>query len=78
MAILDSFSGPAASLPKDRRAPADVLECLRTHPRVSVWDMAEVSWLRNAIGVLVRTGMIEDDKTEPYPWIRYRIIQESK
>lgn len=74
--MIDSFSGPAASLPKHKREPADVLECLRTHPRVSVWDMSEVAWLRNAIGVLVRTGLIEDDKTEPYPWIRYRVRED--
>lgn len=70
---IDSFSGPAANLPPSKRTPVDVLECLRQRPRVSVWDMSEIAWLRNCIGALVRAGLIEDDKTEPYPWIRYRV-----
>lgn len=72
--ILCSFSGPASSLPPSKRNSVDVLECLRNHPRVSVWDMTELAWLRIAIGTLVRNGLIEDDKTEPYPWIRYRVL----
>ncbi len=68
---VDSFSGPAASLPKHERTPAHVLECLRAHPRVSCFDMSELSWLRISIAWLEREGSIKRDDAEPYPWVRY-------
>lgn len=72
MVMLDSFSGAAADLKGANRTPENVLAALRRMPRVSVWDMSEHAWLRDCIGRLERAGKIVDDKSEPYPWIRYR------
>lgn len=74
-AFLDSFSGAAADLPPSRRSDADILAALRKSPRVSVWDMSEVAWLRLGIQSLERRGLIRDDRKEPYPWIRYTLTE---
>lgn len=71
--FLDSFSGHAAELPRGKRTPADVLEALKRDPRVSVWDMGDLPWLRNAIGDLIEAGSIVYDASEPYPWCRYEV-----
>ena len=75
--MLDSFSGPAAQLPPNRRTPAHVLAALRMNPRVSTWDMSETAWLRGCIEALKNNGRIIEDKDEPYPWHRY-IVQPEK
>lgn len=72
--MIDCFSGPVASLKPNNRTPANVLKCLRNRPLVSVWDM-DTKWLRDILMGLQRAGKIEDDKKEPYPWIRYKVIE---
>lgn len=72
--MIDSFSGRVADLKRQHRTTERVLECLREHPRVSVFDM-DTAWLRMILMQLVRQGRIEDDKKEPYPWIRYKVIE---
>ena len=74
---LDSFSGSAAELPKQKRTPENVLKALRSDPRVSTFDMSECRWLRNCISELKATGKIEEDKSEPYPWHRYVVKEQS-
>lgn len=69
----DSFSGPAALLPKNLRTPAGVLSALQRNPRVSTWDMSEMPWLRGCIDALKASGQITEDKDEPYPWHLYLI-----
>jgi hypothetical protein len=76
--IACSFSGAAADLPPRKRTDADILACLRKHPRVSVWDMTELSWLRTGIESLQRRGLIRDDRKEPFPWIRYTVIEAAQ
>lgn len=71
--IVCSFSGAAAELPPRKRSDADILDALRRSPRVSVWDMCELAWLRAGIESLQRRGLIHDDRKEPYPWIRYTV-----
>lgn len=73
--FLDSFSGAVAGLPKGRRSADDVLAVLKTHPRVSCFDMSETPWIRNIIGDLKRAGAIES-LPEPYPWLRFKVTQE--
>lgn len=70
--FLDSFSGTAAELPKGRRTDADVLEALRTDPRVSTFDMGELPWLRSIIKSLKADGSIVEID-EPYPWLRFKV-----
>lgn len=71
-AKFDSFSSAAAELPPGSRSTADVLQALRTNPRVSTFDMSEHGWLANAIHELKRAGQISEI-AEPYPWHRYRV-----
>ena len=75
--MLDSFSGPAAQLPPNRRTPAGVLAALRMNPYVSTWDMSETAWLRGCIETIKNNGRISEDKNEHYPWHRY-IVQPEK
>lgn len=70
---IDYFSGKAADLKRHKRTPEDVLECLRTDPRVSVWDM-DAAWLRLALANLVRRGLIAEVKEDSYPWLRYKVL----
>lgn len=70
---LDSFSSSAAELPKGRRSAADVLEALRTSPRVSTFDMSEHRWLADAIRELKQSGQIKEI-AEPYPWHHYKVV----
>lgn len=72
--MIDSFSGAVADLKRHNRTPEKVIECLRKNPRVSVWDM-DTDWLRNILMMLARQGKIVDDGKEPYPWIRYKVIE---
>ena len=76
--MLDSFSGPAAQLPPNRRTPAGVLAALRMNPRVSIWDMSEKAWLRGCIETLKNNGRISEDKNEHYPWHRYIVHPEKE
>jgi hypothetical protein len=73
--IACSFSGAAADLPPRKRSDTDILEALRLSPRVSVWDMSELSWLRSGIQSLERRGLIRNDRKEPFPWIRYTLTE---
>lgn len=72
---LDCFSGEVAYLKHKERTDADIVRCLRQHPRVSVWDM-DKAWLRDALASLVRRGLIVEDKAEQYPWLRYNVVAE--
>ena len=69
-----SFSSSAAELPKGRRSAADVLEALRTSPRISSFDMSEHSWLADAIHELKRAGQVKEI-AEPYPWHHYKVVE---
>lgn len=74
MIHVDSFSGAAADLkPKDRTADG-VLAALRKSPRVSTFDMSECRWLPPIIDMLVKSGKIVEDKAEPYPWLRFKVV----
>lgn len=73
-AMIDSFSGAVADLTPGDRTPEKVIACLHKNPRVSVWDM-DTDWLRSILWMLVRQGKIVDDGKEPYPWIRYKVIE---
>ena len=78
MTFLDSFSGAIADLPKQRRTQQEALRVLSKHPRVSTWDMSECAWVRNLVGDLLRAGLIVEDKSEPYPWHRYKITAQGQ
>lgn len=78
MICLDSFSGAAADLKGDKRTPDAVLAILRTKPRLSCFDLSEHGWLRSCIADLERRGLIRSDKDEPYPWVRYEVIEQPK
>lgn len=67
------FSSSVAELPKGRRSAADVLEALRTNPRISNFDMSEHNWLADAIHELKRSGQIKEI-AEPYPWHHYKVV----
>ncbi|MBS1831661.1 MAG: hypothetical protein JST65_03055 [Acidobacteria bacterium] len=75
---IDSFSGALADLKKADRTPENALRILADKPRVSVWDMSEIVWLRNLVEGLRRDGLIEDDGKEPYPWIKYLLTDKGK
>ena len=74
MLHIDSFSGTASDLRGSNRTAENVLTALRKSPRLSCWDMEENAWLRNIIKHLELAGKIQDDRIEPYPWIRYKIL----
>lgn len=71
---LCSFSGACADLTGKHRTEEGVLDCLRSSPRVSTWDMSEHAWLRTILADLERSGKIVEDKSEPYPWHRFRVV----
>lgn len=84
-AIVCSFSGHLADLPKGQRTEAQALRVLSKHPRVSVWDMSETPWLCSLVQDMERAGLIEQDLAEPYPWCKFNLtdagraaIQQSK
>ena len=77
--MLDSFSGQAATLPKGKRTPLDVLACLAEHPRLSGWDLSETRWLHDAVRTLQRQGLIAVDlNVDAFPWVRYRLTDAGK
>lgn len=76
--MFDSFSGPAAGLPRGKRTPSHVLAALRINPRVSTFDMSETPWLRGCIDSLKNSGQIVEDKDEPYPWHLFLIQQKEQ
>lgn len=76
-AAIDSFSGGAAGLKRGHHTLVDVLRAIDACPRVSTWDMSELSWLRDAIHTLLRDGLIVETD-EPYPWHRYRLTPAGK
>lgn len=69
---IDTFSGPAAELPRGRRTPEEVLAALKKNPRVSTFDMGESRWLRGCIDELKSQGLIVE-QDEPYPWHRFEV-----
>lgn len=74
---LDSFSGKAADLKRKDRTELNVLRCLSESPRLSVWDLSELAWLRNIVGGLRRSGMIVD-VDEPFPWHRFQLTEKGR
>ncbi len=72
--FVDTFSGLASELRGHRRTPADVLSVLRSHPRISTFDMSEHRWLRECVEELIAAGRIREAKHEPYPWHRYEVL----
>jgi hypothetical protein len=73
--FVDSFGGMASNLPPRKRNPDGVLEALRRDPRVSVWDMFDNPWLRNAITALAAEGrIVQVEPMPPFPWIGYAIV----
>lgn len=72
---LDSFSGKAADLKRKDRTELNVLRCLSESPRLSVWDLSELAWLRNIVSGLRRGGMIVD-VDEPFPWHRFQLTEK--
>ena len=75
--FIDSFTGPAANLPKGERTPDNVMEALRRNGRVSTWDMSENRWLRDCIRQLLKDARIVEINGEAYPWHRYRVLAAS-
>lgn len=73
-AMVDSFTGPAADLKGADRTPDKVLDALRRSPRVSTWDMSEHAWLRSCLDTLAKAGRITEDRSEPYPWHRFKVV----
>jgi len=76
--FIDSFSGVASDLKPAHRTPNRVLAVLAKHPRVSTWDMSEHAWLRGCIDILERDGHIVEDRSEPYPWHRFNVVEGAK
>ena len=74
---IDYFSGEAADLKRGHRSADDVLAVLEKHPRVSTWDMSELSWLRAAIESLEQRGLIAA-QDEPYPWHKYKLTDAGR
>jgi DNA-binding HxlR family transcriptional regulator len=74
---IDYFSGAASELKRGHRGADDVLSVLANSPRVSTWDMSELSWLRTAIADLEQRGLIVA-KDEPYPWHRYALTDAGR
>lgn len=66
-----------AELKRGQRNSENVLAVLAKHPRVSTWDMSELSWLRAAIDDLERRGLIES-RDESYPWHRYAVTDAGR
>lgn len=75
--LLDSWSSPAAELPKSRRTPEGVLRALRTNPRISTFDLSEYRWLNQCVNQLLGTGQIVACAGEPYPWHRFEIVTKA-
>lgn len=71
---IDSFSGAASDLKRGQRTPENVLTALRRDPRISTWDMCEHPWLRDCISELKSRKLIVEDKSEPYPWLRFSVV----
>lgn len=69
---IDTFSGPAADLPRGQRTPENVLAALKKNPRVSTFDMSECRWLRGCLDELKCRGLIVE-QDEPYPWHRFKV-----
>lgn len=74
---IDSFSGPAANLPRGERSIDNVLKALAKNGRVSCFDMDQ-DWLRNCIARLQQEALIVIDRSEEYPWLRYHLTAYGK
>lgn len=75
---MDCFSGRVTDLKPSERTDKNVLAVLRTHPRVSTWDMSELAWLRTIIYRLESLGLVKRNESEKYPWCRYDVIDKDE
>lgn len=68
-----SFSGDAALLSPKRRTRENVLAALRRDPKLSVWDLSELPWLRRIVDDLRRTGDVTYSDRLEYPWQAFTV-----
>ena len=77
MTRIDCFSGAIAELPKGRRTMPNGLRALARDPRVSVWERG-TPWLEKLLSDMRAQGLIEEDKSEPYPWCRFNLTDSGR
>jgi hypothetical protein len=75
--FFDSFSGALAELPPGRRTVADALRALSHDSRVSTFERG-APWLERLIRELLESGLVVEDKAEPYPWHRLVLTDKGK
>lgn len=76
---IDSFSGPAADLPKHSRGIDDILLAL-SRPGgefVSTFDMSEHGWLWRGVEKLVADELVES-VDQSYPWHKYVLTDSGR
>ena len=50
---------------------------LADDPRVSTFERGP-AWLESLLSELLKTGLLIEDKTEPYPWHRYALTEAGR
>lgn len=75
MIHVDSFSGCVSNLKPGRRDIENLVRVLSINPRVSVWDMSELKWLRDLINQALYKELIILDDDEQYPWLKYQVVE---
>lgn len=75
--FLDCFSGSLGELPKGKRTVVNALRVLADDPRVSTFERGP-AWLESLLSELLKTGLLIEDKTEPYPWHRYALTEAGR
>lgn len=75
--FLDCFGGSLGELPKGKRTVVNALRVLADDPRVSTFERGP-AWLESLLSELLKTGLLIEDKTEPYPWHRYALTEAGR
>ena len=74
--FIDSFSGNAAEIkPKDRTVNK-LNDALKENPRISCFDLSENPWLCKLVNQAKKDGLI-NQVNEPYPWLKYIVVDEN-
>ena len=74
---IDTFTGSLSELPRGKRTVRNALRVLAADPRVSTFERGG-AWLESLLADLQAQGLVQEDKSEPYPWHRFNLTDAGR